>query len=223
MSARDWSTVGAEASLPRWVRWAIPPPLIPLAAMAWIAAHWDRIPLRFATHFGKGGRPDGWTTRTPLHVYGVLIFGAGLAALLVGLVFAIWYTSRRRASTAPESKVLLAVAYLLSIVFTTIGLMPLVQIPPEILVVIILVVVLGMIVYAVRAQSAPEDTPDDTPKECWSLGGIYYNPKDPSLFVPARIGYGYTFNMANPWSYRIIIGFFVGIGLLIAFLIWSLR
>ena len=83
MSARDWSAIGAGASLPRWMRWAIPPLLIPLAAMAWIATSWDRIPLRYATHFGSGGRPDGWTTRTPLHVFGILIFAEGLAALLV--------------------------------------------------------------------------------------------------------------------------------------------
>ena len=62
-----------------------------------------------------------------------------------------------------------------------------------------------------------------TPDECWSLGGIYYNPKDPSMFVPARIGYGYVLNFVNPWSYRIMIGFFGGVAVLIGFLFWALR
>ena len=223
MSARDWRTVGAEPSLPRWIRWAIPPPLIPFAAMAWIAARWDRIPLRYASHFAGGGRPDGWTARTTLHVYGVLIFGAGLAALLVGLTLAIWVGSRRPAATPPVAKVLLPVAYVLSLAFTSIGLTPLVQVPPVLLAVTIPLVVLATIVYAAMAQSKAGALPDTTPSECWSIGGIYRNSKDPALFVRAQVGYGYTFNMANPWSFRIMIGFFVGVALLVGFLIWSLR
>jgi len=197
MSARDWSTIGASARLPRWIPWAIPPLVIPPAAIAWIAAHWDRIPLRYATHFGSGGRPDGWTTRTPLHVYGVLIFAEGLAAILVGLVLAVWYGSRRPGQSSPLEKIPLAV------------LIPLLA--------------LGGIVNVIRAQSEPDDIPDDTPNECWSLSGVYYNPKDPALFVRARVGYGYTFNMANRWSYGLLIGLFGGIGLLVAFPIWSMR
>jgi hypothetical protein len=37
------------------------------------------------------------------------------------------------------------------------------------------------------------------------------------------MGYGYTFNMAHLWAYRIIIGFIGGIALLIGFLILALR
>jgi uncharacterized membrane protein len=37
------------------------------------------------------------------------------------------------------------------------------------------------------------------------------------------VGYGYTLNMANRWAYRIMIGFFVGIALLVGFLIWALQ
>src|ERR1019366_7975760 len=116
MSARDWSTIGVGASLPRWIRWAIRPLLIPLAAMAWIATNWDRIPLRYATHFGSGGRPDGWATRPPLHVFGILIFAEGLAALLVALVLGIWWGSRRSAVRSPMEKIPLVVAYPLSVV-----------------------------------------------------------------------------------------------------------
>ncbi len=75
MSSRDWSTIGARGELPRWFRWAAPPPIIPLSGIAWHAMHWDRIPRRF-------GHP--LTTRTPLHGFGLLIFAAGLAMLLVG-------------------------------------------------------------------------------------------------------------------------------------------
>jgi uncharacterized membrane protein len=59
--------------------------------------------------------------------------------------------------------------------------------------------------------------------KCRHLGGIYYNPNDPAMFVPARLGYGYILNMANPWSYRIRIAFFAGIAALIGLLFWALR
>ena len=77
--------------------------------------------------------------------------------------------------------------------------------------------------YLIKSQAGADDAPDTTPNECWSLGGVYSNPKDPALFVRARVGYGYTFNRANPWSYRVMIAFFAGIALLVGFLILSLR
>jgi uncharacterized membrane protein len=36
----------------------------------------------------------------------------------------------------------------------------------------------------------------------WYLGGlIYYNREDPALWVEKLVGWGYTFNMGNPWVY----------------------
>jgi uncharacterized membrane protein len=42
---------------------------------------------------------------------------------------------------------------------------------------------------------------DPTPNECWKGGMIYYNPNDAALFVARRDSVGFTFNMANPWSW----------------------
>jgi hypothetical protein len=214
MSARDWSTIGVQPRLPRWVRWAIPPLLIPLAGIAWLTLRWNDVPLRF-------GHP--LVTHTPLHVFGFVIFAEGLAALLVGLVLAIWYGSNRPAFQSPMEKIPLAMAYLLSIVFTAVGLTPVADIPAWLVPAFIPLAALAGIVYVVRHQADPDDGPDATPEECWSLGGIYHNPNDPSLFVRARTGYGYTLNMANRWAYRIATGFFGGIALLIGFLIWALQ
>ena len=120
MSSRDWSTIGAHAALPRWVRWAIPPLLIPLAGIAWLILRWNDIPLRF-------GHP--LVIRTPLHVFGFVIFAEGLATLLVGVMLAIWYGSRRPTFQSPMEKIPLALAYLLSIVFTGVGLSAVANIP----------------------------------------------------------------------------------------------
>jgi hypothetical protein len=214
MSSRDGSTVGAHAALPRWVRWAIPPLLIPPAGIAWLILRWNDIPLRF-------GHP--LVTRTPLHVFGFVIFAEGLAALLVGMVLAIWYGSNRPTFQSPMEKVPLALAYLLSIVFTGVGLSAVANIPAWLVAAFVPLAALATIVYVVKHQGDPDDVPDTTPDECWSFAGVYRNPNDPSLFVRARVGYGYTLNMANRWAYRIMIGFFVGIALLVGFLIWALQ
>jgi uncharacterized membrane protein len=161
--------------------------------------------------------------RTPLHVFSFLIFAEGLAALLVGMVLAIWYGSRRPAFQSPMEKVPLALAYLLSMVFTAAGLSPVAEIPPWLIAAFIPLAVLATIVSVVRGQAAADGVPDTTPDECWSFAGVYRNPNDPSVFVRARAGYGYTFNMANPWAFRIMICFFAGIALLVGFLIWALR
>ena len=213
MSSRDWSTIGVHAALPRWVRWAIPPLLIPLAGIAWLILRWNDIPLRF-------GHP--LVIRTPLHVFGFVIFAEGLATLLVGMVLAIWYGSRRPAFQSPIEKIPLALAYLLSLVFTAVGLTPVANIPAWLVAAFVPLAALATIVYVVKGQGEADGVPDTTPDECWNFAGVYRNPNDPSLFVRAHVGYGYTFNMANRWSYGIVIGMFVGVGLLVGFLIWSM-
>ncbi|HUB80890.1 MAG TPA: DUF5808 domain-containing protein [Bryobacteraceae bacterium] len=214
MSSRDWNTIGAQAALPRWIRWAIPPLLIPLAGITLLSIFWDRIP----PHFGHP-----LMARTPLHVFGFAIFAEGLAVLMVLTVLTIWYGSGRPAAVSPGLKVPLAVAYMESLIFTAVSLSQLSYFPPWSIAATVPLAVLALIVYLLRSMSEPDGGSVATPDECWSLSGIYYNPKDSALFVRARVGYGYTFNMANPWARRIMIGFISGIVVLIGFLIWSLQ
>ena len=56
----------------------------------------------------------------------------------------------------------------------------------------------------------------------WKLGVFYFNPEDPSLFLPERFGVGWTVNLARPavWAIMIVgvvitVGFVVGISLLV--------
>lgn len=213
MSSRDWSTIGAQGTLPRWVPWAIPPLLIPLASMVPAAVNWQLIPIKF-------GHP--LVTRTPLHVFGFFIFAEGMAILLVGLMVMAWYGSGRPAVLEAGMKAALAAAYLLSLVFTGIGLSQVTKVPAWITGVAAPVAALLDLVY-MAGLFAEDGAPDPTPKECWILGGIYYNPNDPALAVKARAGHGFTFNMANSWSRRIVVGFIAGVGVLVGFLIWALR
>jgi uncharacterized membrane protein len=210
------------SSFPRWLRWAIPPLLAPLAGMAWIAIHWDGIPQVYATHFAADGVPDGWQTRTPLHVYGLPVFAEGLVVLLLGLMSIAWYGGQRWEAKSPLWKIPIALMYMLSLVFTGIGLATLGQLPLVPIVVMVPLCAIALIVYVARIQGQPDEPGDSTPDECWHIGGIYSNSGDPALFVPARFGYGYTLNMGNRRAYAFLGGLLLGIGGLVAFLLWSL-
>jgi uncharacterized membrane protein len=62
------------------------------------------------------------------------------------------------------------------------------------------IALLFLIVYQLRAMSNQSPT-DNTPDECWSGGVFYYNPDDPAFLVEKRIGFGWTLNYANKWSW----------------------
>jgi uncharacterized membrane protein len=48
---------------------------------------------------------------------------------------------------------------------------------------------------------------DATPDEAWKAGGlIYFNPRDPAIWVENRIGPGYGLNMGNPRAWLLIAG-----------------
>ena len=205
MSSRDWSTIGTGGRSPRWVRWALLPPILPLAAFLWLCF----------------GHPA--VTARSHHLYGFLIFGAGLSALITGMMTAIWYGSQRSMVSELIAKMAIAIASVLSVIFTAIGLSGALRITPWWIPAGIPIAAIGLVIFLARKQSELEQTAGPTPDECWSLNGIYYNPSDPSLFVPARVGYGMTLNMGHRWARRILFGFFGGIALLAGFLVWSLR
>lgn len=45
--------------------------------------------------------------------------------------------------------------------------------------------------------------------EHWKLGVFYFNPDDPSLFLPERFGIGWTMNWARPAVWAIMAGGFL--------------
>lgn len=50
----------------------------------------------------------------------------------------------------------------------------------------------------------------------WYAGGLfYYNPDDPAIFVEKLVGFGYTFNMANPWVY-VYLGYIILLPLIVS-------
>lgn len=201
--------------LPAWTILAAFPFALPLATAVYLRAHWDEIPARFPVHWGLDGAPNGWATKTVHGVYGPLLLGAGLSLLVLMLALAVFYGSRRGAMRNPTLAIMIGVLYLLNLAFSSAGLLPLLHLPAWVFVIPFLVFVAGALLWSfkVTAEAAGEDTPD----ECWSLGGIYYNPRDPAVFVEKRIGIGYTVNFGNRLSW-ILLGIFAAgvLGLIFA-------
>ncbi len=209
--------------LPRFTLLGLPPFLLPLAGALWVRAHWNQIPLRFPIHYGLDGRPNGWTTRTPLHLYGWFIFITGILILLYVMSIVGFYGARRSAGRRTMLAMMISVMYPMAFLFSGIGIWVAHHFPMWILLAILPPFVGVMIVWNRRRARDPEPSADATPDECWSMTDVYNNPGDPALFVPKRWGFGYTINFGHPAGKWVCAGFIGGIALMVAFLFWMNR
>ncbi len=178
--------------------------------------HWDEIPARFPVHWGIDGRPNGWSSRTPMGVYGPLLLGTVISA-------GMWLTANtllRSARIVDRARpvlvlhdfahrvglFLLLIEFFLAVVFSCVGLLPLTgTMPVMIATILMLPAVFVLIVWLNKGrahiessdETNPEAAGDGTPDECWKFGALYFNPDDAALWVEKRVGIGYTMNFAH--------------------------
>lgn len=192
--------------LPRWTLLAFVPFIVAAACAVYLQLHWDRIPQRFPIHWGAHG-PNGWETRTFLGVYSPLILGAGLAAVLIAAGMMGYVGSHGAQAGLMMLRIMVATGCFLALVFSGVALLPL-GFPPGILAAAAPLFGLGLIGFLVTTASGAPDEPETSES-------------GPPLFVPKTIGWGYTFNFANRYSWMILGTLFGGIGLLIGFMVWA--
>jgi len=209
--------------LPGWTLLALPPFLLPIAGAAWVRAHWNEIPARIPVHYGFNGEPNRWTTRTPLHLYGWFIFISGMLLLLFTMSIVGYYGARRSRARRTMLAMMIAVMYPMSLVFSGVGVWVAHHFPVWITLSVLPPFVAAMFWWNYKRSRDPQPPADTTPDEYWSISDTYSNPNDPALFVPKRLGYGYTINFGHPAGKWICAGFLGGIGLMIAFLFWMNR
>ncbi|WP_414654235.1 DUF1648 domain-containing protein, partial [Hyalangium sp.] len=53
------------------------PPAMLVAAAGWLASQWDALPERWVVHWGPGGVPNGYSSKTFGGVFGPLLIAAG--------------------------------------------------------------------------------------------------------------------------------------------------
>jgi len=223
-------------------------PFAILAGVAlWLQFHWEQIPDRFPVHWGIDGKPNGWATRSFSGVFGPLIIAASICATMLLLAYGILHWTRRinvRGGPGQSEirfqhtglSVLLAVEYLMALLFGWVGTLalrgpapmvsPLAVLVPTLAVTVLMVVVLirtgqgGSRLPEYQSILSPAAAPvgDRTPDRYWIAGMFYFNKDDPAIFVEKRFGIGYTMNFAHPASW-IVIGVVILLPLAVAFLL----
>ena len=203
---REAELTALPDELPRFAWLAAGPFVILAAAARWLYLNWDRIPARFPVHFDIAGHPNRWAERTTKGVYGPLVFAAELCAWFSIMALAGWFGSRRSRSRSVMLGGMIAIAYLMGLLFGLIALQPALGIPVWMIVVSPIPILIPLIIVMIRKMSEPWEAMDPTPNECWKADIFYYNPNDAALFVEKREGLGYTFNFANRWSWVLLLG-----------------
>ena len=198
------------------------------AAAAYLHANWQRIPARFPVHWGVNGTPNGWSTRTPAGVYGPLIMGGVVVALLLLITWAILRWTRHVHATGGAAAAELARErrYLLILTFTEFmiafdfgwtAILPLraspASSPSMVLPLAGTMLLLGLLVLLFVAHRPQEPLPaagagvtgDRTEDRYWKAGMIYVNRNDPAVLVEKRFGIGYTLNFGHWISWMILL------------------
>ncbi len=202
---REAELTSAPDELPRFVWFGTGPFVVLAAAAFWLSLHWDLIPARFPVHFDALGNADRWAERTTKGVYGPLLFGAELCAWMLVMALAGWFGSRRSHSRSFMLGAVIAIQYLMGVLFALISLQPSLGIPFWVILLAPLAILIPLIIALANKMSQPQDPVDPTPNECWKAAIFYYNPNDAALFVERRDGIGYTFNLANRWSWALLL------------------
>lgn len=217
--------LATSATLPRAVLAAF---VVSLAILAVITItgvlRLPALPDPLPVHFGADGTADRWEPRSVWSVFGLHIIMTATVALLIGLGL-IAHRSRRqhpdgradlgRAEVHGRNHVVLATlavaAVLIALIDGALSAAIWWSADPGIVgavtggtVVASLVICVVPLALAARmrsdlAGSAPGDTETPDDESHWRLGGqVYLNRDDPAVFVPKRLGVGYTVNLARP-------------------------
>lgn len=180
---------------------------IPFAILAvaagWLASQWGALPERWVVHWGPGGVPDGYASRSFLGAFGPFLFGAGLAAVIeLGATLTERVTRRRFPLLARAyGDFVRWVAITQACIISTLGLlMPLQRMPSPrpLLAVFMGLIGLGLFAGALGVRRAVRQMAEQglpLPKGYGPFG--YHNPEDTRLVVPKLAGIGWTLNFAH--------------------------
>ena len=191
-------------------------PIVILSLLAfWADRHFDELPQRIPVHWGIHGA-NRWIERTHAGVAVYLAICAAASLLFAMMAWGIFHWSRRVSTRGPGSaterrfrrrnaQMLLLVSWFMAVqAWITLARPNQAFWGP----VLVLSAVVGILATLIRYHQGPGDR---APDSCWKLGIIYYNPADPSLFIPKRFGIGYTFNFGNRWTWILLGGVIVPI------------
>jgi uncharacterized membrane protein len=228
---REAVLVPRETRLPGGWRLQFPPFALLAATAIWMHLHWSQIPEVFPIHWGANGQPNNWAARSFRGVYGPLMIGAVLCALMGFMAYAMLRWSRPirvgGAAGAGERRfrllvvsIIVGTEYFLALLFMWTALLPLSHKqagPPGLIPVLVFSLAFTVAIVALMMRlgqggtrlagaaaarcKAVAPVGDRTPDQYWKLGLFYINRNDPALFVESRFGIGYTLNFGHPGAW----------------------
>ena len=231
--------IGPRQGLPGGVMAQLGPFLILAVAAVYLGLYWDDIPPKFPTHWNLAGKPDGWTSKSIGGVYRMLMVGLIACGMMLFTSYAVLHWTRLPRVTGSDGSqsrrvrrvnlvATLATEYLVAFLlawasgismFTAQDAQP--RLPLVFRVGPFALVIIGMLaVRVMRRAAAANGVPvgDTTPDSCWFLGHLYFNRRDPTLFVEKRMGLGYTLNLGNPVSWLVMVVFVAALSVPLVFL-----
>jgi uncharacterized membrane protein len=195
------------------VRWISLATLVTAGVL--LALFWGDVPGRWAIHWGLGGQPDGWATKS---------MPAALAPLIIGLfvwlfieVTAIWIgtSGARAASGFPPEMLAVQAAVVraagLAVALLTGGLtlaLPFLHPRSSVPILIAAFADIGLcigiaMVWASRRTRRLRESGVAIPDGYH--GAVYRNPRDERLWVPKTLGIGWTINFAHRLAWPVMI------------------
>lgn len=196
--------------------------LVIAVTVAFIGSQWPTIPDSFATHFGGKWRPDAWSDKSLLHVFGMSLLNLGLTALLAASVLPftkLKVYARNDPSEAGKKATGTAIAatatalgwFAFALVLGLSALQiamvlpkwqPLIPVAGIMTLVVSIAGTIAMIAYVmtkvdkVRA-GLPRRASLRIDENFYKGGMFYFNPDDPARVVDKRGGLGVDFNYAH--------------------------
>ena len=219
---RQASIESGSERLPGGILLQVGPFIVLALGAVWLATQWDQLPARLPVHWNFKGEVDRTIARSAPGAAMPLFLGASLALMMLGMQIGIRHGAPRAPGRASVLKVLLAGEYFVA--FTCCGVLASVVTAGRLLAPFLVCSAIGvavmLLVTWLLVRNAPR--PEVRNPNAWHAGFIYFDREDPAIFVPKRLGAGYTFNFGNPMAVAMTIAILV-IPLVAVFLSLSVR
>jgi len=195
---REASVEPGSDRLPGGLLMQIGPFLVLALGGVWLAANWDQLPARLPVHWNWRGEVDHTVARTIPGAALPLLIGASLSLMMLGMQIGIRHGAPRAPIRGSMLKLLLAGEYFVA--FICCGLLASTVTAGRLLAPVLAGCFAGVAAMLLVTWLLVRNQPRAALRNpaAWHAGFIYVDRADPAIFVPKRLGVGYTFNFGHP-------------------------
>lgn len=214
--------------------WFIPHILLSFGTLAAVLLFYDQFPDQLVMQYDFAGNATRVVDKSYSSLLWPIGTQFIMIAVFLLINYSIVISKQQIDAADPEASVqrntkfrhswsvfLVATGFLTTLLFSFITILPILDLPQSSLIIVAtaipVIIVIGSIWLSVRLGQGgsrirmPGGTasgigtgPTDDDRY-WKLGGIYYNPSDPALFLEKRFGIGWTINYGHPLAWLICI------------------